>query len=49
MENIFDDYRGVLLFFIVMVILSLLFTIRINNLNDIANTKEVKVEEIKYA
>lgn len=49
MENIFDDYRGILLFLIVMVILSLLFTIRINNLNDIANIKEPKTEEIKYA
>ncbi len=37
MENIFNNYKGVLLFYAVVLILAFLCVIRINTLNEIAN------------
>lgn len=48
LDDLFDDYKGVILFFIVVMILSLLFTLRINGLNDVADNS-VKTEETYYA
>lgn len=49
MEKIFDDYRGVILFYIIVAVLSLLFTIRINNLNKIGSIESTKTVEHYYA
>ena len=49
MEKIFNDYKGVILFYVVVIALSLLFTMRINNLNEVANNETTKVVEHFYA
>lgn len=49
MEKVFEDYKGVILFYIVVIVFSLLFTIRINNLNQIGNVNNSEVEENYYA
>lgn len=49
MEKIFDDYRGVILFLVIVLALSLLLIMRINNLNDIAETEKTQVKETYYA
>lgn len=37
MERIFDNYKGVILFYLVIMILSFLCVVRINSLNNIAD------------
>ena len=49
LNDLFDDYRGVILFIVVVILLSLLFTIRINNLNNSIGEETKKVEEVYYA
>ncbi|MBQ3142015.1 MAG: hypothetical protein IJB82_00730 [Bacilli bacterium] len=48
MEKIFNDFRGVILFLLVVGILSFLFTMRIYNLN-IAENEKTKTIETYYA
>lgn len=40
METIFDNYKGIVLFYLVIAILSLLYVVRINTLNTVATTEE---------
>lgn len=49
MEKIFEDYKGVIVFYIIVAVLSLLFTIRINNINKIGNVENTKIVEHYYA
>jgi len=44
MEKIFEDYKGLVLFYILIAIISLLFSIRINNVNQEANKTITNIE-----
>ncbi len=45
MENLVKNYKGVILFYFIIVLLTLVFTFRLNKLNIIGSDTESKVKE----
>ncbi len=49
MENLLDSYKGVILYFIIIILLSLFFTHRISSLNIVGDEIKVEQKSTEYA
>lgn len=48
MEKLFDNYKGVVLFYIMVLLLSVLYVMRVNELNRIAENNNVNKSYYAY-
>ena len=49
MEKIFDSYKGVVVFYLVIILLAFVFTFRIKELNKQVSSENIIVNESIYA
>lgn len=49
MEKLVENYKGAILFYFIIILLSLVFTFRLNKLNTIGNESQSKAQEVHCA